>query len=270
MSTNYIKPFLKWPGGKLRVLQHIHPALPAGKRLVEPFVGSGAVFLNSHYPSFLLSDINPDLINLYKLLQKRGEHFIRQSKRYFTQQYNNETQYYRLRAQFNRCRDLEKRSILFLYLNRHAYNGLCRYNKKGEFNVPFGRYKKTYFPELELRHFIKKAKYAKFSCLPFEELLKKTQAGDVIYCDPPYSPLNSRANFTNYTGQSFNLQAHEQLAKEAKKMVAQKLPMIISNHDTPQTRKLYESASIKGFKVQRFISCLGNERKQVKELLAIY
>lgn len=97
-----------------------------------------------------------------------------------------------------------RRAVLFLYLNRHGYNGLCRYNLRGEFNVPFGRYKKPYFPEAELYHFAEKAQHAEFHCESYEECMKRADNRSVVYCDPPYAPLSSTANFTAYHTNSFS------------------------------------------------------------------
>ena len=134
VTDDPIRPFLKWAGGKYRIIERIRELLPEGERLVEPFVGSGAVFLNTRYPTYLLADSNPDLINLYRILQTEGEAFIAYCKRNFTARNNSPESYYRLRDVFNTTRDLRRKSALFVYLNRHGYNGLCRYNAKGRFN----------------------------------------------------------------------------------------------------------------------------------------
>jgi len=142
-----LKPFLKWAGGKYRIVHRIREQLPPGHRLVEPFVGSGAVFLNLDYPGYLLCDNNADLINLFQVLKEEGETFVKYCRDYFTPASNREEEYYRFRSEFNRTGNKKQKAALFLYLNRHGYNGLCRYNSSGEFNTPFGRYVKPYFPK---------------------------------------------------------------------------------------------------------------------------
>ena len=134
-----MKPFLKWAGGNYRLIDRIQSVLPAGNRLIEPFVGSGAVFLNTNYKSNLLTDSNPDLINLFKNLQNEGQNFINYCSSFFVPENNNELAFYQFREEFNTTTDIRKKSALFGYLNRHCFNGLCRYNSKGGFNVPFGR-----------------------------------------------------------------------------------------------------------------------------------
>ena len=139
-----IRPFLKWAGNKYRIIDQIRRKLPQGKRLIEPFVGSAAVFLNTDYERYLLTDTNADLIELYKLLKKEGKDFIEYSNSFFTDKNNNEEHYYNYREVFNTTDDCALKSALFIYMNRHGYNGLCRYNSQGKFNVPFGSYKKPY------------------------------------------------------------------------------------------------------------------------------
>ena len=146
---SFTKPFLKWPGGKFKLLDRIRNRLDSGSRLVEPFVGSGAVFLNAGFKKHLLADTNPDLISLYHHVQNKGSDFAEYCQSFFTPENNCEKRYYNFRKQFNSTSDLKYKSALFLYLNRHCYNGLCRYNSKNKFNTPFGRYKNPYFPKKE-------------------------------------------------------------------------------------------------------------------------
>ena len=265
------KPFLKWAGNKFRLMDKIDNLLPTGKRLIEPFAGSAAVFLNTNYSNYLLSDSNADLINLYNLLKEQGADFINYCRPYFNKKYNNETAYYELRRQFNSSRSIRKKSALFLYLNRHGYNGLCRYNMKGGYNVPFGRYKKPYFPENEMLVFAEKAKNATFIHEDFSIVMQQSIKGDVIYCDPPYAPLSKSANFTQYSAGGFNLDQQEYLADISARKSAQGIPVLISNHNTSFTLKTYHQAQkIAKFKVQRYISCNGNKRKSAGELLALF
>ncbi|MDH5600486.1 MAG: Dam family site-specific DNA-(adenine-N6)-methyltransferase [Gammaproteobacteria bacterium] len=266
-----IRPFLKWAGNKYRIIDRVRKALPQGKCLIEPFAGSAAVFLNTDYERYIINDNNPDLINLYNLLKKEGITFIKKCRHYFTPKYNNEEQYYKLRKQFNETKDQYKRAMLFVYLNRHGYNGLCRYNLKGGYNVPFGRYKAPYFPEKEMLVFHEKAQNAEFVLSSFEEVIQSARKGDVIYCDPPYVPLSSSANFTSYSSGGFNIEKQQQLAELAKQTSAKGIPILISNHNTAFTRKAYDKANkITKFHVQRFISCNGKKRGTAGELLALF
>ena len=270
-KTNNTRPFLKWAGNKYRIIDKVRKALPEGKRLIEPFAGSGAVFLNTNYEYYIVNDNNPDLIHLYNILKKDGAAFIKKCRYYFTPRFNNEEQYYKLREKFNATTDTYKRAILFVYLNRHGYNGLCRYNLKGGYNVPFGRYKAPYFPEKEMLVFHKKAVNAEFVLSSFEQVIQSAKKGDVIYCDPPYVPLSSSANFTSYSKGGFNMEKQQQLADLANEISVKGIPILISNHNTSFTRKAYDQANkITKFHVQRFISCNGKKRGTAGELLALF
>ncbi|AOE49189.1 Dam family site-specific DNA-(adenine-N6)-methyltransferase [Kangiella sediminilitoris] len=267
----YQRPFLKWAGGKFRLLPKILHHLPQGKKLIEPFVGSGVVFLNADYDRYLLADINPDLINLFKDLKRGKGRFIDYCSTFFTEANNTEKKFYELREHFNKLKPGEERSALFLYFNRHGYNGLCRYNRSGGFNVPFGRYKRPYFPESELEFFAKKSQRAEFRCQSFRASFNGSRQGDVIYCDPPYLPQSLTANFTDYTKQGFSYDQQVELGYLAERARKKGVITTISNHDTIVARDIYEKADkVTYFDVQRFISCDGNNRTKAKELLAIY
>ncbi len=265
-----MKPFLKWAGNKYQIIERIKAILPTGNRLIEPFVGSAAVFLNTEYTQYLLNDSNADLINLFNYLKKDGHYFIKYASSYFQPKYNDETAFYELREQFNQANDTQLKSALFVYLNKHAYNGLCRYNSKGGFNVPYGRYKKPYFPEKEMLDFCEKAKQAEFRRGDFIDIMQTAKSGDVVYCDPPYVPLTHTANFTSFTSSGFNLEQQKQLALLAQELAGKGIPVIISNHATEFTDEHYASAKMISFDVQRYISCDGKNRGKAKEVLAVF
>ena len=264
------RPFLKWAGGKYRLLDKIKAVLPAGQRLIEPFAGAAAVSFNTDYQHYWLNDLNKDLINLYQQLKKQNDAFIKFAATFFTVKNNNEKYYYQLRQHFNNSQNKNERAALFLYLNRHSYNGLCRYNQQGNFNAPFGHYKKTIFPEKQLTLFLQQLKMMKLTHQSFDKVMLQAKPGDVVYCDPPYVPLTKTANFTAYSHKGFSLVQQQQLADIALSLAEQHIPVIISNHNTKFTRKLYQVAKLKKFTVPRLISCKGQQRHPVKELLAIY
>lgn len=274
MNPKHQRPFLKWAGGKYSLLKHILPLLPKGNRLVEPFVGAGSVFLNAVYPSYLLGEKNNDLIILYQYLKNEGPCFIEYCKSFFDLENHPKEQYYQRRTEFNASCDLRLKSALFMYLNRFGYNGLCRYNQSGLFNVPFGRpwsiNKKPFFPQQAMEHFYHKSQSGEFLNQHFEATFEQATKGDVIYCDPPYAPLDQTTNFTTYTADKFNDEDQLFLAKLAKKASQKGIPVIISNHDTPFTRAIYQEAKLVHFKASRIISQNTQKRVPVNELLAIY
>lgn len=268
--TKKIKPFLKWAGSKFRCLEHIQGILPPAQRLIEPFAGSGVVFLNANYSAYLLGEENIDLVNLFQQLKAEGKAFIEYCESFFNKDNNCSQKYYQLRAEFNQSKDQRERSALFLFLNRHGYNGLCRYNQNALYNVPFGRHEKPYFPRLELEFFYQKSQQAEFFRGDFRETFAKARSGDVIYCDPPYVPLSASANFSAYTQRKFTHVDQLALAQLARESAAKGIPVIISNHDTPLTRACYQSSKIISFEVRRLISCHSTQRHAVKELLALF
>lgn len=276
------KAFLKWAGGKSKSLEllqyHIYGELVEIKQrkvagtFIEPFVGSGVVFMNVNADSYIINDINKDLVSIYGLLKTDGESFVAQVEEFFSGPVNTEEKYYIFRDEFNAL-DIDsdnriKRAILFIYLNRYCFNGLCRYNKSGGFNVPYGKYKKIHFPKESLKTAIDKLENVVIFNTSFEEIMLLGKTNDVVYCDPPYVPLSPTASFTDYTKAGFTIEQQQQLAKLAEESKAK---VLISNHDNEITRDLYKNADeIITKNIGRFISAKKESRKPVKELLAIY
>ncbi|MDO4709249.1 MAG: Dam family site-specific DNA-(adenine-N6)-methyltransferase [Pseudomonadota bacterium] len=266
------KPFLKWAGGKSKLVPFIVENFPkpSGKRLIEPFAGSAALSLATEFDAYVLNDINPDLIGVFRSLQQEKQSFIAYARSFFTARNNQENRFYALRERFNQSNDTTERAALFIYLNRHAFNGLCRYNSQGAFNVPFGRHIAPCFPEAQMQGFIAKADRFELNCGDFQDVMTTANHDDVVYCDPPYVPLNTTSSFTAYARGGFDLEDQIRLAKEAEALQDTVQGLLISNHDTEFTRKIYQSARLKTVAVQRNISAKGNNRKKVGELLAIF
>lgn len=267
---NKIRPFLKWAGSKYNCLQEVIKALPPGERLIEPFAGSGVVFMNAQYSRYLLAESNLDLIHIFTELQTQGASFITFCQEYFKPETNTKEHYYKARDLFNKLTNSPEKSALFLYLNRHGYNGLCRYNSQGIYNVPFGLYSKPYFPQSEMSVFHQKSQQAQFIHNDFRKTFALAERGDVIYCDPPYVPYAEHVSILPYNQKKFNDEDQLELAELARETAAKGIPVIISNHDTPFTRKHYKKAKIKSFRVSRLISCQTQSRNPVKELIAVF
>lgn len=267
----YSSPFLKWAGGKRKLVALIAKSLARGDRLVEPFVGSGAVFMGTNYKKYLLCDTNADLIGLFNNLKNNTDKLLAETEILFSGKYKTEEDFYELRERFNTLEaDDIKKSSLFVYLNKHAFNGLCRYNNKGFFNVPFGKYTNPNLPIKEMLLFSKKAQIAEFKCLDFKETFKLVKKGDVVYCDPPYVPISATASFTTYAKENFKLEEQNSLADEANKAKANGIRVVISNSDQSITRDMYKNAEIESIDVMRSISSKGSTRGKVKELIAIF
>ena len=260
-----MKSPLKWAGGKTYLLGLLAKHLSGHERLIEPFVGSGTVFLGLNYDTGVVADINQDLITLYRAVRDDTNNFI--DAAYALWKNNDKEEYLQVRAAFNE----QKLPTQFLYLNRHSFNGLCRYNQKGGFNVPWGQYARPYFPDTELRFLAHKIKGFETLCSDFLGVMRMATPGSVVYCDPPYTPINKTSNFTGYSADGFGMAQHEVLAAEAERLHALGIKVVISNNDTELTRKLYAGATeIIDFDACRSVAGNGDHRRKEKELIAIY
>lgn len=265
------RPFLKWAGNKYQTIERILRHLPTGKRLIEPFVGSGAVFLNSNFDAYLLADANGDLINLYQILQTKGKKFIEYCQQFYHETANTRENFNDYRTQFNTTTNKKLKAALFIYLNRHGFNGLCRYNSSGIFNVPFGTYvRKPELPVERMLGFYQHVKQATFVQQNFLKTLAQAKKGDVVYCDPPYVPLSPTAKFKEYGPLCFGTTEQIQLADTAKSLAKKGVRVILSNHDTPFTREIYAGAHFESYELQRLISSDSKNRGFVKELIAVF
>lgn len=240
-----MKSPLKWVGSKSRIIDRLKDHFPAGTRLVEPFVGSGSVMLNTDYRRYLLGDINKDVINFHMHCRDNTAELLDDAMLLFDV-CNTEKEYYRLRELFNDTKDLEstERSALFLYLNRHCFNALCRYNKAGNFNVPYGKYEKPYLPTDEIVSFAEKAGDAVFVEQTWIDTLQQVRHGDVVYVDPPYIPVSATSSFTNYAKEGFGLPEQKELAETLLALGEYGIPIIASNSIAPLALELYKDFKI--------------------------
>ncbi|HAT2207805.1 TPA: DNA adenine methylase [Kluyvera intermedia] len=255
---------LKWAGNKTAIMPELKKHLPAGPRLVEPFAGSCAVMMATDYPHYLVADVNPDLINLYSVIKDDADHLISIAKDLFAK--NNSAEcYYDIREEFNHGRDwpVVCRSAMFIFLNRHGYRGLCRYNLKGHFNVPYGNYKAPYFPEREIRAFAEKAKRATFICASYDETLAMLKDGDVIYCDPPYD-----GTFNGYHAAGFTEDDQYHLASILERRSSEGYPVVVSNSDTSLTSSLYRNFKRYRIAAPRSLGVAAGEGKSAEEIIA--
>ncbi|HDS1151335.1 TPA: DNA adenine methylase [Pluralibacter gergoviae] len=255
---------LKWAGNKTAIMPELIKHLPAGPRLVEPFAGSCAVMMATDYPHYLVADINPDLISLYSVIKNKSELLITIAKGLFDKN-NTAEDYYGIRKEFNCDRHwpAEWRAAMFLYLNRHCYRGLCRYNQKGQFNVPYGSYKSPYFPESEILAFAEKAQRATFICASYDETLALLQAGDVVYCDPPYD-----GTFSGYHTAGFTEDDQYHLASILERRSSEGHPVIVSNSDTSLTRSLYRNFTRHRITAKRSMGVAAGDSKSAAEIIA--
>jgi DNA adenine methylase len=270
------KSFLKWAGGKSSLLDFIIDKIPENtKRFIEPFAGSMVVSLNVNCDEIIINDTNQDLINLYKANATVHTDLIKIINEIFAASNNNLTAFNLLKQEFNNTQDTLRKSALFVYLNRHCFNGLCRYNSRGEFNVPFGKYKSVNPPIETMKSVSELSKNFKFYNSDFESILKLAKSNDCFYCDPPYLPYHideTRSNFTQYATNKFDLKDHIRLIEAAKTAVQNGAVVLISNHSNEYIDNLYknEGAIIHSIQARRYVAASGSNRQKVKELLAVF
>lgn len=274
MSTDH-KSFLKWAGGKIKLLPKLRElGIERGNRYIEPFVGSGVVALNMPHKEIIIADTNDGLIALWNVLQSNPNANVH-LKQYFFQEYNNIENYYKLRTKFNRALksgDEDVISKLFLYLNKHCFNGLCRFNSSGEYNVPFNHRKTPpAFPEREVLHAIEASKRMSILKQGFMDTMKMVKRGDMVYMDPPYIPVSKSSSFTTYSKDGFSIDDHKNILLQAECAAGRGATVIISNNDVPLSRMLYNAADeLHLIDVQKNISCKGDGRKKQGEVMAVY
>lgn len=272
-----VTSYLKWAGGKSRIAPLILDALPTVgerySRLVEPFLGSGAFALNAAglADGMLLADANPDLMALHALAVNEPDRLIDEAAALFIPDNNTDSGYRDLRSRFNRSEDRDERAVLFLYLNKHCFNGLCRYNRSGQFNVPFGRMRAPRVPADAIREFSKTLGGSDIRLSDFRSVMSEAGEGDLLYCDPPYAPLTETASFSSYSTGGFREQDQIDLAVLAEEARGRGATVLVSNHDTPFTRDIYKAAnSITSLSVKRSVSASGHSRGGVREVVATY
>lgn len=269
--TNLLTPPLKWPGGKAELVAYLQNAFPSDRqRLIAPFIGGGAFEFNSQYPELVIGDINPDLINFYRQLKWSGPAFIDYCAEWFGD-HNSEADYMALRDMFNTEHDLMLRAALFLYLNRHGYNGLCRYSNTGNYNVPYGYHKKApAFPRESLLQLHERLQGVPMFIGDYEALIDEAGAGDVVYADPPYLPLPGKESFTAYSSTPFTTDDHRRLASAAKAAADRGAFVAVSNHNTRLAREIYREGERYKVKVRRNIGATAESRGMVEELFVVY
>lgn len=270
-----IKTYLGWPGNKTKLIPTILSLSPKHERLVEPFMGSGSFMLNRISTNYLGADINEHLIDGYKSLQSEGPEFLDYIESFFTVENGSVDGYRRLRDVFNKSLDSREKAAIFIFLNKHAFGSMCRYNSNtGNFNVP-PRQNLTLrkFPRNEISNFMTKLENCEIFAQSFEKTFELVRANDLVYCDPPYLPEGDKnGTFTAYTKLDFNLEQHYKIVEYAKEIYSKyNVTTIISNHDSPLVRELYKDATkIVDVDVYRSMGRYNEIQKSAKEVFAIY
>ena len=235
-------------GGKTRLLPQLLPLLPPGAdsmRHVEPFVGGGAMFFSRRPQRALLCDKNADLCATYETVRDNVEALIVQLQALAAD--HSAERYYELRTRYNGAVDLPRveRAALFIYLNKTCFNGLHRVNRRGEFNVPAGRYQDPrILDEAALRLASNELARAEICCGGFERLLEHATSGDFVYLDPPYEPASKTADFTRYEQDGFTREDQVRLRYVFSELDRRRCKLMLSNSDVPFIHELYRGFHI--------------------------
>ena len=280
-ASNYPTPFVKWAGGKRKLAPLLIESFPEKfdpekNRYFEPFIGGGALMFALgnpdtplHIPgkNLFINDLNPELTNTYEVIRDNVSALIKELD-YLSKKVNKKT-FYEIRA--SKPRGKVARAARFIYLNKTCFNGLWRVNSKGQFNVPFGKQiKSSIFDEANLRACSKRLKGCTITNKSFENAVAKARRGDLVYFDPPYIPLSETASFSAYAKEGFNLSHQQLLADTIQKLTARGVYVLLSNSDTPMTRKLFGSSlTLRKVLMSRSISSSGSTRKPVFEVLGL-
>lgn len=263
-----VKPFIRWAGGKQNLVKCLFSNLPKDNicNYYEPFLGAGSLFFYGDFNSGVLSDINPHLVNAYRAIKCSPES-VYDRLSYYRKRLSRDY-YYEVRDLYNKSINTYsvEQAAAFIFLVHSSFNGIYRVNKRGLYNVPFGKINPA-FPDLE--HLFKiQSKLASVDvevCM-YEGVIEKIRKGDFVYFDPPYPPLNETSYFQHYSIDKFPVLQQEQLAEYSAYLSDKGVYVMISNAETDVIRSLYKSWNIETVQAYRFVSCKSN-RVSVRELI---
>jgi DNA adenine methylase len=249
-KAEYIRPFLRWVGGKQRLVACLKGLMPLEhpKRYFEPFLGGGSLFFAHRFAHAELSDLNPHLINAYEFVRDAPNDMHRLLTRHAIELEAHGKPYYLEQRELFNEQDLapthlEDQAARFIFLNRSNFNGMYRVNRSGRYNVPFGSTDKPYLPGLShLLEVSARLKDAHIAHHGYDTIRELVGPGDMVYLDPPYPVLSPTANFTGYTMKPFSEIEQRMLAENAKTMVARGARVMISNAKVDLIEELYPSA----------------------------
>ncbi len=254
------RPILKWAGGKQQLLPKLLSKTPKKfNRYIEPFFGGGALFFALRPDKAIISESNPELVNLYRMIAKNVEDVIQKLYEFKT----DKEEYYNIRAlDFSELPSVEA-AARTIYLNRLCFNGLYRVNRKGMFNVPYGYYKNPRICDPDvLRSAFEALKKAIIVSGDYKDALRNhARQGDYIYLDPPYLPISEYSDFKRYTKEQFYEEDHVELSDEAKQLHELGCHVLLTNSKHPLVYELYNGFEIEVIQTRRNINAKGNKRK---------
>ena len=262
-------PIVKWAGGKRQLMFELLNNIPKNyNRYFEPFVGGGALFFELQPNNAYISDINEELINLYRVVRDNVNELINDLKKHeISKEYFIEIRNIDRKSEYQNWSKIQKASR-FIYLNRTCFNGLYRVNSQGQFNVPFGHYKNPrILDENNLINCSNLLQKTEIRHSDFSEILKIVKKGDFVYFDPPYVPLSETSSFTSYTKDGFDMDMQFKLKDVCNELNSMGIKFLLSNSDTKLVNELYENYNIKKVFASRAINANADGRGKITEIL---
>ncbi|WP_412974759.1 DNA adenine methylase [Ornithinibacillus sp. 179-J 7C1 HS] len=275
-----IQPFLKWAGGKRRLIPKIEEFVPNLEKIryFEPFLGAGALFFHFQPNRATVNDINGELINVYRFLQDNEKiddllDLLTKHKEKHSADHYKKVRDLDRKEEFETLLPVEK-AARFIYLNKTCFNGIYRVNSKGQFNVPMGKYKDPDIVNkdvlLSVHRYLKENKNTiEFKNGNFVEAVNESKKGDFIYFDPPYNPINKTSSFTGYAQDGFGEEKQRELGELFKDLDDRGRKVLLSNSNTELIRELYRDFEIVEIPVSRAISSKATGRWKTNEILVI-
>ena len=250
MSNSSVAPFVKWAGGKRQLIPQIRERMPEKYNdYYEPFVGGGAVIFDLLPANALINDINKSLINTYRTICNESDAFLKEVNKLDNDMWEDgKKYYYTIREHYNdklmRSEYDVELAALFVFINKHCFNGLYRVNGKGLFNVPYNNSRRVSVDENVI---IATSEYLRGVTIidgDFEQACKNAKKGDFVFIDSPYAPLNP-TSFESYTKEGFDIESHKRLAKLYDELTARGCYCMLTNHNTELINELYGNKDYK-------------------------
>ena len=250
MSNSSVAPFVKWAGGKRQLIPQIRERMPEKYNdYYEPFVGGGAVIFDLLPANALINDINKALINTYRTICNEPDVFLKEVNRLDNDMWEDGKKYYYfIRECYNdklmRSEYDVELAALFVFINKHCFNGLYRVNGKGLFNVPYNNSRRVSIDEDVIMATSEYLRGVTIKDGDFEQACKNAKKGDFVFIDSPYAPLNP-TSFESYTKEGFDIESHKRLAKFYDELTARGCYCMLTNHNTELINELYGNKDYK-------------------------
>ncbi len=277
MSNSSIAPFVKWAGGKRQLIPQIRERMPEQfNNYYEPFVGGGAVIFELLPENAVINDINRALINAYQMICDHPKEFLQEVNRLDAEMWEDGKEYYySLREHYNdklmRDEFDVELAALFVFINKHCFNGLYRVNGKGLFNVPYNNSRRSSVDEQSIMEISEYLRNVTIISGDFEEACEGASAGDFVFIDSPYAPLNP-TSFESYTKEGFDIESHRRLANLFDELTARGCYCMLTNHNTELINELYgnKGYTIDVVSVKRMINSDASNRVGEEVIICNY